>query len=84
MPPLRHAAATPHTGVTRLRFNGTGGNVAVVLAPQGFPARAAAVLHVSEAAFAPVVSVAAGTLSVLNRPSPQVGRSGVRARSTSR
>ena len=58
-----------HAKVSRLRVDGTAGNIAVVCAPDGFPEGGAAVCHMSQEAFVPTISNERGLLSVVSKPS---------------
>jgi hypothetical protein len=58
-----------HANVSRLRIDGTAGNIAVVCAPEGFPEGGAAVCHMSQEAFVPTINNERCLLSVLIKPS---------------
>lgn len=58
-----------HANVSRLRVDGTAGNIAVVCAPEGFSEGGAAVCHMSQEAFVPTISNERGLLSVVSKPS---------------
>jgi hypothetical protein len=56
-----------HANVSRLKLEGTAGNIAVVGAPEGFPEGGAAVCHMSQEAFVPTISNERGLLSVVSK-----------------